>query len=120
MGSNSRLPSKYVGKVFGGMCLCKDLKLFPWKCTLKKTLNVKMNKIIEKEILTRHRIFSFKNGFMIEYTVYKYSGSLIKWNAWNLNGKLSLKNGIILLIILMRITIIIIKKYGFKGNSQCV
>lgn len=28
---------------------------------------------------------------MIEYTVYKYNGSLIKWNPWNLNGKLSWK-----------------------------
>lgn len=31
-----------------------------------------------KKKLTRQRIFSFKNGLMIEYTVYKYNGSLMK------------------------------------------
>jgi len=37
IGSNSKLPSKYVGNILGAMYLCKELKLFPWKCTFKKT-----------------------------------------------------------------------------------
>jgi len=91
IGSNSKSPLKYVGKIFGAMNLCKELKSFPWKCTFKKTFNVTPQKITMREKLTRHLNFSFKNGFMIEYTVYKYNGSLRKWKPWNLKGKLSLK-----------------------------
>lgn len=61
----------------------------PRKNTFYFTLKVI---IIMNKKLTRHRIFSFKNGLMIEYTVYKYNGSLIKWNPWNRNGKFSWKN----------------------------